>query len=125
MNRNTIVGGGDLKVGYALANIHNGSPYAVTNNYMASGSLTTGGTNAKDGTATSWSASTAGLLMECSDYTEISTTPDHPPTLILRLFASSFHYSESGLTALANRTLRGPSPGRRGQGPRPPVFLPP
>ncbi len=30
-----------------------------------------GGTNANSGTATSWSASTAGLLMECSNYTEI------------------------------------------------------
>jgi hypothetical protein len=45
LSNNTIVGG-DLKVGcevYGLANIHNGSPYAVNNYSMASGSLTTGG----------------------------------------------------------------------------------
>ncbi len=38
---------------------------------MASGSLTIGVTKANYGSATSWSASTAGLSMECSDYTEI------------------------------------------------------
>jgi hypothetical protein len=63
LNKNTIVGG-NLKVGYGLANIHNGSPYAVINNFMASGSLTTGGTTADYGTSTSWSSSKAGLLME-------------------------------------------------------------
>ncbi len=35
LNKDTIVGG-DLKVGYGLANIHNGSPYAVINNFMTS-----------------------------------------------------------------------------------------
>jgi len=39
---------------------------------MASGSLTIGGTNANYGIATNWSSSTAGLLMECEDYTEIA-----------------------------------------------------
>ncbi len=38
---------------------------------MASGSLTIGGTNADYETATNWSSSTAGLLMECNNYTEI------------------------------------------------------
>jgi hypothetical protein len=38
---------------------------------MASGSLTLGGTNVNYGNATGWSSNTAGLLMECSDYTEI------------------------------------------------------
>jgi hypothetical protein len=62
---------GNLKCA-GIANIHNNSPYAVVNNFMASGSLTIGGTNANYGTATSWSSSTAGLLMECADYTEIA-----------------------------------------------------
>ena len=39
---------------------------------MASGSLTIGGTTANYGTGVNqWSSSTAGLLMECADYTEI------------------------------------------------------
>ncbi len=70
LNKTATVGG-DFKVGYGLANIHNSSQYAVINNFMASGSLTIGGTTGNYGTATNWSASTAGLLMECSDYTEI------------------------------------------------------
>ena len=63
LNTKTIING--------IGNIHNGSPYAITAGYMASGSLTIGGTNANYGTATGWSSSTAGLLMECADYTEI------------------------------------------------------
>jgi hypothetical protein len=71
LNKNTIVGG-DLKVGYGLANIHNGSLYAVIANFMASGSLTIGGTNANYGTGVNqWSSNTAGLMMECADHTEI------------------------------------------------------
>jgi hypothetical protein len=38
---------------------------------MALGSLTIGGTLSNYGTATNWSSSTAGLMMECADYTEI------------------------------------------------------
>jgi hypothetical protein len=54
------------------ANIHNGSPFSVPNNYMQSGSLTIGGTNANYGTGgNQWSSNTAGLMMECADYTEI------------------------------------------------------
>jgi hypothetical protein len=51
--------------------IHNGSPYAVINNFMSPGSLTIGGVNADYGSATNWSSSTAGLMMECANYTEI------------------------------------------------------
>jgi len=54
-----------------LANIHNGSPYAVSNNFMQSGSLTIGGTNANYGNGNNWSGNTAGLMMECQDITEI------------------------------------------------------
>ena len=38
---------------------------------MQSGSLTIGGTNADYGTATGWTSNTAGLMMECDNYTEI------------------------------------------------------
>jgi hypothetical protein len=62
LNKYTIVGV-DFKAGsYRLANIHNGSPYAVNKNYMASGSLPIGGTKANYGTTASWSSSTAGFL---------------------------------------------------------------
>jgi hypothetical protein len=54
-----------------IANIHDNNPYAVLNNNMALGSLTIGGTLSNYGTATNWSSSTAGLMMECLDYTEI------------------------------------------------------
>ena len=55
-----------------VACIHNGSPHAIPNNRMQSGSLTIGGTNADYGVGVNqWSSNTAGLLMECSDYTEI------------------------------------------------------
>ena len=53
-------------------NITNGSEYAVTQNFMASGSLTIGGINTNYGCGTSWNTNTAGLLMECSDNTEIA-----------------------------------------------------
>ncbi len=43
----------------------------VTANFMQSGSLTIGGINADYGTATDWTGNTAGLMMECSNYTEI------------------------------------------------------
>jgi hypothetical protein len=62
---------GRLNVAGNLGVIHNGSPYATNNGFMASGSLTIGGTTANYGTSTGWSSSTAGLLMECQDYTEI------------------------------------------------------
>ncbi len=51
--------------------INNGSPYAVANNFMASGSLTIGGTTANYGGGNNWTANTAGLMMECLDTTEI------------------------------------------------------
>ena len=54
-----------------IAGINNGSEYAITNNYMASGSLTIGGQNANYGCGYNWSTSTAGLMMECLDNTEI------------------------------------------------------
>jgi len=54
-----------------IANIHNGSPLAVTNNYMQSGSLTIGGINVNYGTELNWTTNTSGLLMECQDYTSI------------------------------------------------------
>ncbi len=38
---------------------------------MISGSLTIRGTTFDYGNATGWSTNTAGLLMECNDYTEI------------------------------------------------------
>ena len=39
---------------------------------MQTGSLTIGGTNANYGTGgNQWSSNTAGLMMECADYTEI------------------------------------------------------
>jgi hypothetical protein len=53
-------------------NITNGSEYAITQNFMASGSLTIGGINTNYGCGTSWTTNTAGLLMECSDNTEIA-----------------------------------------------------
>ena len=56
-----------------VANINNGSPYAVANNYMAAGSLTIGGTTTNYGGGSSqWTTNTAGLLMECQDNTEIA-----------------------------------------------------
>jgi len=55
-----------------IANIHNGSPYAVSHGYMAAGSLTIGDTTSDYGDDNGWTSSTAGLLMECSDYTEIA-----------------------------------------------------
>ena len=60
--------------GYAC--IHNGSGVAAVNNYMASGSLTIGGTNTSYGgnfyTGAAWTGNnTAGLLLECQDNTEI------------------------------------------------------
>ena len=55
-----------------IANINNGSPYATVNNYMQSGSLTIGGTNANYGGGTNWNSNTAGLLMECNNNTEIA-----------------------------------------------------
>ena len=49
-----------------------GTNYANTQGYMALGSLTLGATNKNYGGGSSWSANTAGLLMECLDNTEIA-----------------------------------------------------
>jgi hypothetical protein len=46
--------------------------YALTNNQMAAGSLTIGNQDQNYGGGTNWTASTAGLLMECADNTEIA-----------------------------------------------------
>jgi hypothetical protein len=56
-----------------ISNIHAGTPFAVPNRYMSSGSLTIGdpAQNYGGGTTT-WNTSTAGLLMECLDRTEIA-----------------------------------------------------
>lgn len=53
-------------------NIHAGNPYAVPNNFMATGSLTIGDLNVNYGGGTNWNTSTAGLMMECLDNTEIA-----------------------------------------------------
>ncbi len=57
-----------------IGNIHNGSPWAVTNNKMQSGSLTIGGTTSDYGLNTNaWTDSNvAGLLLECLNNTEIA-----------------------------------------------------
>jgi len=82
----TITGNTNIN---GIANIHNGSPVAVPTNYMASGSLTIGGTNVNYGGGTNWNANTAGLLMECADNTEIAV---HDANLRV----ASFMYYEGG-----------------------------
>ena len=54
-----------------IGSINNGSDHSITNGRMQSGSLTIGGTNADYGTEINWSGNTAGLMMECSNCTEI------------------------------------------------------
>ena len=51
--------------------INNGSEYAITSNHMASGSLTIGGISGNYGCGNNWTTNTAGLMMECSNNTEI------------------------------------------------------
>jgi hypothetical protein len=72
-----------------ICNINNGSPVAVPLNYMQSGSLTIGGTNANYGGGNLWNANTAGLLMECADNTEIAVHDNG-------LRVASFMYYEGG-----------------------------
>jgi hypothetical protein len=48
------------------------SGYAIDNNNMASGSLTIGNFNQNYGGGNQWNSNTAGLMMECSDVTEIA-----------------------------------------------------
>ena len=55
-----------------LANIHAGTPYAVPNGLMASGSLTIGDVAKNYGNQSSFTTNTAGLLLECLDNTEIA-----------------------------------------------------
>jgi hypothetical protein len=52
--------------------INNGSTYANASGFMAAGSLTIGSTTVNYGGASTWSSSTAGLLMECLNNTEIA-----------------------------------------------------
>jgi hypothetical protein len=54
------------------ATINNGFNYANTSGFMSSGSLTIGGTNANYGGGYDWNSSTAGLMFECLDNTEIA-----------------------------------------------------
>lgn len=55
-----------------IGNVNNGSPYAVANNNMASGSFTIGGTSANYGGGSSWNSNTAGLMLEAQDNFEIA-----------------------------------------------------
>jgi len=78
----TILGNGNIGIGTTdpkchlqvngIGNINNGSPYAVANNFMQSGSLTIGGTNANYGGGNNWTTNTAGLMLECENNTEIA-----------------------------------------------------
>lgn len=61
---------GKLQVS-GVVNFHAGTPVAVPNNYMSSGSLTIGDTAIDYGNGTGWNTNTAGLLLECKDKTEI------------------------------------------------------
>jgi hypothetical protein len=54
-----------------IANIKGVSPYAVPNNMMTPGSLCIGSIDTDYGYATGWSTNTAGIMMECSNITEI------------------------------------------------------
>jgi hypothetical protein len=68
---NTTINGTQMVNG--IANIHAGSTYAVPNNFMSAGSLTIGDTSKNYGGGTNyWNSSTAGLLFECLDNTEIA-----------------------------------------------------
>ncbi len=53
-------------------NICGASPYAVPNGFMARGSLTIGSVDQNYGWGSGWTSSTAGLLLECADLTEIA-----------------------------------------------------
>jgi hypothetical protein len=46
--------------------------YAITNNHLAAGALSIGNTTQDYGGGTNWNASTAGLMMECLNNTEIA-----------------------------------------------------
>ena len=61
---------GDLSVG-GKNNLTSGG-WAVGNGFMAPGSLTIGDINQNYGNGNNWNKSTAGLLMECADKTEIA-----------------------------------------------------
>ena len=53
--------------------INNGNSYAIANNFVAAGALCIGDTNTDYGGSTGgWVANTAGLIMECSNNTEIA-----------------------------------------------------
>ena len=85
----TTINGSRININ-GIANIHNGNPVAVPYNYMASGSLTIGGSNVNYGGGTNWNANTAGLLMECADNTEIAVHDGG-------LRVASFMYYEGGI----------------------------
>ena len=54
-----------------IANISGTSAFAVSSNYMTTGSLTLGNTTTNYGGGNNWSSNTAGLMFECADNTEI------------------------------------------------------
>ena len=55
-----------------VADINNGSPYAIAQGDMAAGSLIVGGTTVNYGGGSGWNSNTAGILMETLDNTEIA-----------------------------------------------------
>jgi hypothetical protein len=84
-----------------IANIHNGSPYAVQNNQMQSGSLTIGGINANHGGGNNWSANTAGLMMECADNTEIMIHYSGARLASFMYYAGAVNHTQLALIAIA------------------------
>lgn len=61
-----------IKDSTGAVNVAGDTTYAVPNNYMGRGSLTIGSTTANYGGGWGWNSNTAGLMMECSDTTEIA-----------------------------------------------------
>lgn len=73
LQANSAVAGIQIWKNTQAVNIYGGGTFAVPTGFMAAGSLTIGATDKNYGGATNgWTSNTAGLLLECSDYTEMA-----------------------------------------------------
>jgi hypothetical protein len=89
-------------VGAARISDSNGD--ANANKFMSSGSLTIGSTNARYGGGNGWNASTAGLLLEALEYTEIAVHERNHSSL-----TSLMYYQGDGINKISIGRSMGPA----------------
>ena len=102
INSGWDTGGADrITIAYNGAVGIQNSGFAIPNNYMAAGSLSIGNIGQNYGGGSNWNASTAGLMLECADVTEIAVHDSG------NAVHSLIHYSTNGNITIGRNMVWG------------------